>query len=77
MIIARSKWTRIRELPTITLEVLTSSGYFARMRHAELGADRAAELGSLLIYEFHYYHHRNLKLYRFTHLRVISINLRR
>jgi hypothetical protein len=44
-----SQWRTIRELLTRALEVLTSSGYFACKRHAVLGADQAAELGSLPI----------------------------
>jgi Integrase core domain len=39
-------WRTIRELITLTLYVLTSSGYLACKRRAVLGADKAAELGS-------------------------------
>jgi hypothetical protein len=42
-------WRTIRGLLTLTLEVLTSSGYLACKRRAVLGADTAAELGSLPI----------------------------
>jgi hypothetical protein len=64
----------IRELLTLTLEVLTSSGYLACKRHAVLGADQAAELGSLPIYAVRYSHDRNLKRYRFTHPKFSRIN---
>jgi hypothetical protein len=42
-------WRTMRVLLTLTLYVPTSSGYLACKRHAVLGADQAAKLGSLPI----------------------------
>jgi hypothetical protein len=57
----------VRELLTLTLEVLTSSSYLACKRRAVLGAETEAELDSLPIKAVSYSYDGNSKRYRFTH----------